>query len=104
MQNLEDIELGLMDLEQRLRPIADRPVDITKPAWAAQLAHSPHPSMKPALGPKAKTCCGNSLGSTVLVETRNARQSELYSWNTGLLPGLRACHSVRPMRRNCANI
>jgi hypothetical protein len=40
---IDDFELRIMDLEQRLRPIADRPVDITKPGWGAQLAHSSHP-------------------------------------------------------------
>jgi hypothetical protein len=40
---LEDLELRMMDLEQRLRPIADRPVDITKPGWAASLTASRHP-------------------------------------------------------------
>jgi len=38
---LEDLELRLRDLDQRLRPIADRPVDITKPGWAERLRQSP---------------------------------------------------------------
>ena len=41
--DLDDFELRIMELEQRLRPIADRPVDITKPGWDARLAESPHP-------------------------------------------------------------
>jgi len=41
--SLEEIELRMMDLEQRLRPIADRPVDITKPGWGLRLTQSPHP-------------------------------------------------------------
>jgi len=41
--SLEEFELRMMDLEQRLRPIADRPVDITKPGWDLRLMQSPHP-------------------------------------------------------------
>src|SRR5437870_2329564 len=41
--DLDDFELRMMDLEQRLRPIADRPVDITKPGWDVRLAQSQHP-------------------------------------------------------------
>jgi len=40
---LDDFELRIMDLEERLRPIADRPVDITKPGWDVRLTRSPHP-------------------------------------------------------------
>jgi hypothetical protein len=43
MSRIYDFELRIRALEQRLRPIADRPVDITKPGWGARLAHSPHP-------------------------------------------------------------
>ena len=32
-----------MDLEERLRPIADRPVDITKPGWDVRLRQRQHP-------------------------------------------------------------
>src|SRR5438874_4854608 len=41
--DLEDFELRIMDLEQRLSPIANRPVDITKPGWGMRLRQSPHP-------------------------------------------------------------
>ena len=40
---MEDFELRMMDLEARLRPIANRPVDITKPGWDLRLTQSPHP-------------------------------------------------------------
>jgi hypothetical protein len=43
MCRVDEFELRMMDLEQRLRPIADRPVDITKPGWGARLVLSPHP-------------------------------------------------------------
>jgi len=39
----EDFELRIMDLEERLRPIANKPVDITKPGWGLRLTQSPHP-------------------------------------------------------------
>jgi len=41
--DLDNFQLRIMDFEQRLRPIADRPVDITKPGWGARLAQSPPP-------------------------------------------------------------
>jgi hypothetical protein len=41
--DIDDFELRIMELEQRLRPIADRPVDITKPGWGVRLAQCPHP-------------------------------------------------------------
>jgi hypothetical protein len=41
--SIDDFELRIMDLEQRLRPIANRPVDITKPGWDVRLTKSPHP-------------------------------------------------------------
>ncbi len=62
MQNLEDIELRLMDLEHRLRPIADRPVVITKPGWAAQLAHSPHPFDETGTRPEGEDLLRELIG------------------------------------------
>ncbi len=41
--SLEDLELRIIDLEDRLRPIADRPVNITEPGWARRLTQAPHP-------------------------------------------------------------
>jgi hypothetical protein len=40
---MEDFELRIMELEVRLRPIAKKPVDITKPGWGLRLAQCPHP-------------------------------------------------------------
>ena len=37
MSALDDLELQMMDLEERLRPIAQRPVDITRPGWLERL-------------------------------------------------------------------
>ena len=37
MSALDDLELQMMDLEERLRPIAQRPVDITHPGWLERL-------------------------------------------------------------------
>ena len=39
--SLDHFELRIMELEQRLRPIADRPVDITKPGWVERLKQAP---------------------------------------------------------------
>ena len=37
MSALDDFELQMMELEERLRPIAQRPVDITHPGWLERL-------------------------------------------------------------------
>ena len=37
MNTLEDLELQIMELEERLRPIAQRPVDVAHPGWAGPL-------------------------------------------------------------------
>lgn len=37
MNALEDWELKMMELEEKLRPIAKRPVDITRPDWFERL-------------------------------------------------------------------
>ncbi len=38
MNALEDWELGMMELEEKLRPIAKRPVDITRPGLVRAFA------------------------------------------------------------------
>jgi len=40
---MEELELRIMDLEQRLAPIANLPVDITRPGWSERLRESRHP-------------------------------------------------------------
>ena len=62
MTRIEEFELQIMDLEQRLRPIADRPVDITKPGWGAQLAHSPHPFDETGTRPEAEGLLRELIG------------------------------------------
>jgi hypothetical protein len=52
---LDEFELRMMDLEQRLRPIADRPVDITKPGWGLRLKQFPHPFDEAGVRPEAET-------------------------------------------------
>jgi hypothetical protein len=37
MNTLEKWELQMMELEERLRPIAQRPVDVTRPGWVERL-------------------------------------------------------------------
>ena len=37
MNSLEDWELRMMELEEKLQPIAKRPVDITRPGWFERL-------------------------------------------------------------------
>src|ERR1044071_8347525 len=40
---IDNFKLRIAELDRRLRPIADRPVDITKPGWGARLVQGPHP-------------------------------------------------------------
>ena len=37
MSSLEDWEFRMMELDERLRPIAQRPVDVTRPGWMERL-------------------------------------------------------------------
>jgi hypothetical protein len=60
--SFEGAVLQILALEQRLRPIADRPVDITKPGWGAQLAHSPHPLDEAGIRPEAENLLGELIG------------------------------------------
>src|SRR5690349_1675016 len=53
--SLEEFELRMMDLEQRLRPIADRPVDITKPGWGLRLTQSPNPLDEAGMRPETES-------------------------------------------------
>jgi hypothetical protein len=39
----EELESRILLLDERLLPIADRPIDITKPEWDLLLKQSPHP-------------------------------------------------------------
>src|ERR1043166_8482658 len=41
--SIGNFKLRIAELDRRLRPIADRPVDITKPGWGARLVQGPHP-------------------------------------------------------------
>ena len=43
MVSLEQFESRIIGLDQQLRPIADRPVDITQPGWGSRLMAMPHP-------------------------------------------------------------
>ena len=40
---IRDFELKMMEVEERLRPIANRPVDITRPGWGTRLAEAMDP-------------------------------------------------------------
>ncbi len=51
-----------MDLEQRLRPIANRPVDITKPGWGARLAQSQHPLDEAGIRSEAESLLEELIG------------------------------------------
>jgi len=61
MASIDDFELRIMDLEQRLRPIADRPVDITKPGWDVPLVESRHPLDEAGVRHKAEALIGELI-------------------------------------------
>ena len=37
MSSLEELELRIIQLDERLRPIAQRPIDVTRPGWVERL-------------------------------------------------------------------
>lgn len=43
MPLIDDFKLRIAELDRRLRPIAHRPVDITKAGWGVRLVQGPHP-------------------------------------------------------------
>lgn len=53
MNPLEDWQLWMMECEERLRPIGDRPVDITRPGWAERLEAGVPPLDEPGVRDKA---------------------------------------------------
>jgi len=55
------LELKIMDLEQKLRPIADRPVDISEPGWGARLAQSQHALDEAGVRSEAETFLGELI-------------------------------------------
>ncbi len=55
MQDLTDWHQRITELEERLRPIANRPVDITKPGWLTLLRHFPHPLDEAAARPEVES-------------------------------------------------
>jgi len=51
---LDALKLKMIGLEQRLHPIADQPVDITKPGWGLPLKQHPHPLDEAGMHSEAK--------------------------------------------------
>ena len=43
MPSIDDFKLRIAELDRCLRPIANRPVDITKPGWGINLTQRAHP-------------------------------------------------------------
>jgi hypothetical protein len=62
MTSIGDLELRIVDLEERLRPIANRPVDITKTGWAVELSQSPHPFDEAGVRSEAETLLEELIG------------------------------------------
>jgi hypothetical protein len=55
MTSLDDFESRIIDLDKRLRPIAHRPVDITKPGWERGLTALPHPLDRAGVRPEVES-------------------------------------------------
>ena len=62
MPSTDDFESRITALEQRLRPIPNRPVDITKPGWAERLAQSAHPLDEAGVRREAETLIEELIG------------------------------------------
>ena len=62
MAQMDDFELRIMDLEERLGPIAHRPIDITKPGWGARLSQSQHPLDEAGIRSKAESLLEELIG------------------------------------------
>jgi len=43
MSALDDLQARMMEMDARLRPIARRPVDVTRPGWLGRLQRQPPP-------------------------------------------------------------
>ena len=43
MKDLTDLEIQILEIEERLRPLATRPVKTDDPNWMTRLAQCPHP-------------------------------------------------------------
>ena len=43
MKDLTDLEIQMLEIDERLRPFATRAVDTNDPNWMTLLAQSPHP-------------------------------------------------------------
>jgi hypothetical protein len=61
--NLESWELQMMDLEERLRPIARRPVDTTQPDWLDRLRTHKPPLDEAGVRSQAEGLLGNLLSA-----------------------------------------
>lgn len=72
--SLERWELQIMDLEERLRPIARRPVDTAQPDWLDRLRANPHPLDEAGVRQQTEALLGNliSIYSQGGDETRSA--------------------------------
>jgi hypothetical protein len=51
---LEDFESRIIRLDERLRPIANRPVDVTQPGWWPRLEQRPHPLDEAGVRPETE--------------------------------------------------
>ena len=54
MRDLTELEIEMMEIDQRLRPISTRRVDITDPDWLTLLRQRPHPLDEAGVRPAAE--------------------------------------------------
>jgi hypothetical protein len=89
--DLNAIKQALADLDERLRPIAKRPVDINDPDWLNKLTQGPRPLDQAGVRPEAEAILGSLLeayrieGHCVRASIRSLlAQNPSYTWATGV--------------------
>ena len=87
MNALEDWELRMMELEEKLRPIAKRPVDITRPGWLERLQAGGSPLDEAGVGDTTERLLAEILAAYVqgTAQTRTVirrlfQEYQSFSW------------------------
>lgn len=83
--SINDFSLRIKNLEDRLRPIANRPVDITKPGWSLNLKDRLHPLDEAGVRSEAESLL-NEVIACYTTESEQGRQAirKLFEENRAL--------------------
>jgi hypothetical protein len=68
MSSLRKLATRILALDEKIRPIANRPVDITKPGWAANLATRTDPLDEAGVRTEAEQVLADALSEYASVE------------------------------------